>query len=906
MQNGEVIVRPTLDIIRNGSKRWRATVVGYFLGERPYFYHLKEFAMSVWPDLKDLTGTNNGFFFLQFKSVAAMEDVIEGGPWLFQGQPIVLRKWEPGMVLRKLQHTQVPVWIKLRHLLVELWTEEGLSTVASGVGKPLYPDAITRACTRLDFARVCVMLDVTSNLPKHIIIMTPDEDGGEAPCKVDVEYEWLPQKFTSCMTLGHSAEEYILNEPKLAKPPIAVYVPKVGTPQEPTMPERSRNHPREEGDTTYIPSRPTHMPDRNMSRPPPAPVVEKQREGRESPRDAAGPSREERAIWNVRGLNKRDHQLAVKDIVAEFRLQFLGLLETRVRINNVSHIQAFLLPQWKWFVDYGASGNRVWLAWDENFIDVDVVECGTQFIHCHFNIRALHESIAITVIYGANELVERRALWGSMETIAMQCTDIPWLVGGDFNAVRDHSEICGVSGDIRLAMEDFNTCIQNSGLLPLPMQGEWYTWHNCSVGPRNLWKRLDRMLINDRWMARFPTSYYSSLTARTSDHSLMVLCGDRQQQLGGNSKVRFSKMDPRKNSLSKNSLSKFSHTNASSSSLPAGDGDGEALVDGETDERVNGRWKKDGHGRDSRNRAARDKEEEETGLSVSAENAVLPPAEGSPRVSMGEDGLSTTKGWEMGAETAIADLEVGGGGSSNVDHGGPSSSFFNLDEFLKLNNRVLTKAMRLPWLPCATFKSDGRHALETAEIERTMTGKLLKARRCLLPCIAGQTAVENGGETAAKVQLPTAAAVCDSSSETGENGGISGRPMSASGRKVAANFSVAAGSPCAFFRRVGERPVTFSATGVVAGADVAAEVGDKVGEVDERAADISPIRADVMHDARAEIIHDARADVIHDVRADVIHDARADVIHDARADVIHPRADITNFMEKKTATWGKN
>ena len=203
------------------------------------------------------------------------------------------------------------------------------------------------------------------------------------------------------------------------------------------------------------------------------------------------------AVWNVRGLNKRDHQLAVKDIVAEFRLQFLGLLETRVRINNVSHIQAFLLPQWKWFVDYGSSGNRIWIAWDENFIDVDVVECGTQFIHCHVNIRALHESIAITVIYGANELVGRRALWDSMETIAIQSADIPWLVGGDFNTVRDLSEICGVSGDIRMAMEDFNTCIQNTGLLPLPMQGEWYTWHNCSAGPRNLWKRLDRMLIND-------------------------------------------------------------------------------------------------------------------------------------------------------------------------------------------------------------------------------------------------------------------------------------------------------------------------------------------------------------------------------------------------------------------------
>ncbi|KAL2243447.1 UNVERIFIED_CONTAM: hypothetical protein Sindi_0462700 [Sesamum indicum] len=96
-----------------------------------------------------------------------------------KGQPIVLQKWEPGMVMRKLKHTQVPIWIWLRDLPIKLWTEEGLSTVASGVGKLLYLDAITRACTRLDFARVCVMLDISSKLPKHIIMMSPDEDGGE-------------------------------------------------------------------------------------------------------------------------------------------------------------------------------------------------------------------------------------------------------------------------------------------------------------------------------------------------------------------------------------------------------------------------------------------------------------------------------------------------------------------------------------------------------------------------------------------------------------------------------------------------------------------------------------------------------------------------------------------------------
>ncbi|KAL0423234.1 UNVERIFIED_CONTAM: hypothetical protein Sradi_0858200 [Sesamum radiatum] len=173
--------------------------------------------------------------------MAAMEEVLEGGPWFFLGQPIVLQKWEPGMVLRKLKHTEVPVWIKLRHLPMELWTTDGLSTVASGIGRSLYPDAITRACTRLDFARVCVMLNVNSKLPKDIVIMMPNELGGESACKVDVEYEWLPPKCTKCTSLGHATKDCPLTQP--VKPVVSVYVRKTHLPAQESRREVPVNPP---------------------------------------------------------------------------------------------------------------------------------------------------------------------------------------------------------------------------------------------------------------------------------------------------------------------------------------------------------------------------------------------------------------------------------------------------------------------------------------------------------------------------------------------------------------------------------------------------------------------------------------------------------------------------------------
>ncbi|KAL2251988.1 UNVERIFIED_CONTAM: Retrovirus-related Pol polyprotein from type-1 retrotransposable element R2 [Sesamum indicum] len=406
---------------------------------------------------------------------------------------------------------------------MEFWTTKGLSTVVSGVGKPLYPDAITRACTRLDFARVCVMIDVKQKLHKHIIVMAPNEDGGETPCKVDVEYEWLPPKCTTCMQLGHMTNECPMKKShKPTKPPVNVYVPKVSIPPPQPPPKEQKTmkpvvveKPKTDGGDMHV--------DRNNSK--------QEERGKalvlyntfdalhlidDADEHSGGPNTSNPIC------NDPYHQLALKDLVSEYRLHFLGILET-----------PFLLPQWKWFVDYSSVGNRIWLAWDENIVDVHILDLGDQFIHCRITNKATNEHVIITVIYGASKVIDRRNLWSALGTLAQQCSEVPWMVGGDFNAVRDLNEVCGISGDIRMATEEFNTGILEAGLLPLPMQGEWFTWHNCSTSTRSLWKRLDRILTNDRWLARFPTLAYHSLTPRTSDHSPLVIHGDTQRQNGG-------------------------------------------------------------------------------------------------------------------------------------------------------------------------------------------------------------------------------------------------------------------------------------------------------------------------------------------------------------------------------------
>ncbi|KAL0289826.1 UNVERIFIED_CONTAM: hypothetical protein Sradi_7063600 [Sesamum radiatum] len=124
-----------------------------------------------------------------------------GGALALPGQPVVLQPWEQEMSLRRQKHLQVPVWIRIRHLPMEYWTEDGLSAVASGIGTPLYTDKITKNCLRLDFAR-------------------------EIPIKVDIDYEWLPLRCVHCCSLGHTAATCPETRVTKQRAPVTVYVQK--------------------------------------------------------------------------------------------------------------------------------------------------------------------------------------------------------------------------------------------------------------------------------------------------------------------------------------------------------------------------------------------------------------------------------------------------------------------------------------------------------------------------------------------------------------------------------------------------------------------------------------------------------------------------------------------------------
>ena len=176
-------------------------MVGFFPGFRMPYHVVNTIASRAWKNkgLENVMTTINGFMLFRFKTELEMQEVLEKGPWMFGGKTIILQQWHPHFVFDKNKISKLPVWIRLHGLPFPLWSKNGLSLVASMVGRPLSCDEQTYNCTRLDYARVCVEADATLPFINQFEI---ESSLSADPILIEVEYEWKPPRCDKCNLFG--------------------------------------------------------------------------------------------------------------------------------------------------------------------------------------------------------------------------------------------------------------------------------------------------------------------------------------------------------------------------------------------------------------------------------------------------------------------------------------------------------------------------------------------------------------------------------------------------------------------------------------------------------------------------------------------------------------------------------
>ncbi|KAK8605380.1 hypothetical protein V6N13_102162 [Hibiscus sabdariffa] len=144
-----------------------------------------------------LAGQN--LYVFSFSSVADRDWVLENGPWHIQNKPLVLRKWEPNMRKLDFELSKMPIWFQLYNVPLELFNQKCLSYISSALGTPLYMDSVTSNRERVEFAKVCIEVDVAFCIPNKIDVLV--KDGSTVSFRVFAP--WLPACCSKCRTYGH-------------------------------------------------------------------------------------------------------------------------------------------------------------------------------------------------------------------------------------------------------------------------------------------------------------------------------------------------------------------------------------------------------------------------------------------------------------------------------------------------------------------------------------------------------------------------------------------------------------------------------------------------------------------------------------------------------------------------------
>ncbi|GJR54442.1 putative reverse transcriptase domain-containing protein [Tanacetum coccineum] len=110
-----------------------------------------------------------------FSSKDGSDAMLENGPWFIHNNPLILKKWDPDVNLLKEDVGNVSVWVKLHGVPMTVFSEDGLSVIATKLGTPLMLEKYTsdmcmHSWGRSSYARAMIKLWANVELKDSIVV----------------------------------------------------------------------------------------------------------------------------------------------------------------------------------------------------------------------------------------------------------------------------------------------------------------------------------------------------------------------------------------------------------------------------------------------------------------------------------------------------------------------------------------------------------------------------------------------------------------------------------------------------------------------------------------------------------------------------------------------------------------
>ncbi|KAJ8760899.1 hypothetical protein K2173_021937 [Erythroxylum novogranatense] len=193
LQDG--VVSPPLELLQAGARVWSHALVGFFWSKRVAFPVVSAWARRRWgkQGFEKAMLRSDGSVLFKFSPNSNLGEILEQGPWHIGDQPLFLQQWRPGLGVDRGAVDAIPLWVLFHDLPMEYWTVEGLSHLASGLGKPLCMDAQMASMDRIGYAKICIAVSKDAELSKNLSIKRLGDNGELLCARISLSYPWKPQ-----------------------------------------------------------------------------------------------------------------------------------------------------------------------------------------------------------------------------------------------------------------------------------------------------------------------------------------------------------------------------------------------------------------------------------------------------------------------------------------------------------------------------------------------------------------------------------------------------------------------------------------------------------------------------------------------------------------------------------------
>lgn len=181
--------------------------------------------------------------------------------------------------------------------------------------------------------------------------------------------------------------------------------------------------------------------------------------------------------WNIRGMNSSRKKQALHDIINHQHIDLIAIQETKTEdfstrlLNSISN----RFDIWHFLPSHGKSGG-ILVGGDSNTINIISSHTHTFCVDIMLENKKDSSLWQFTVVYAPVKRHLKAAFWAELDSIRSGHHE-PWVLCGDFNAIRNNQEKSGPSLDLKLSRL-FNHFINRHHLIECRLNNRKFTWSN--------------------------------------------------------------------------------------------------------------------------------------------------------------------------------------------------------------------------------------------------------------------------------------------------------------------------------------------------------------------------------------------------------------------------------------------